>query len=120
MCCLSEGGNVASLVRIPLDDGGSILIEASSSMPEGPVKAGRMGEAIQDATAGLGAYLSPVTDMARAVMDQLRKAGPEQVDVEFGVDLAVQAGAVITKTGAGCHLMVRLSWKNRELDAGTA
>jgi Trypsin-co-occurring domain 1 len=54
------------------------------------------------------------------VMNQLRKAGPEQIEVEFGVDLAVQAGAVITKTGAGCHLMVRLSWNNRELDAGTA
>ena len=79
-----------------------------------------MGDAIQDATASLGDYLSPVTGMARAVMDQLRKAGPGEVEVEFGVDLAVQAGAVITKTGAGCHLMVRLIWKDRELDTGTA
>jgi hypothetical protein len=113
-----EGGGVASLLRIPLEDGGSILVEASLPTPEGPVKAGRAGEAIHDAAAGLGAYLGPVTDAARVLMDQLRKAGPDQVEVEFGVDLAVQAGAVITKTGAGCHLLVKLTWINNEHNAG--
>ncbi|MFI9247983.1 CU044_2847 family protein [Streptomyces sp. NPDC053086] len=53
--------------------------------------------------------LEPVTAAARATLDQLRKAGPDEVAVEFGVDLAVEAGAVITKGQAGCHLKVTLS-----------
>ncbi|MEU1596005.1 CU044_2847 family protein [Streptomyces sp. NPDC005708] len=36
--------------------------------------------------------LGPVTAMARAALEQLRKAGPDEVEIEFGVDLAAQAG----------------------------
>ncbi|MFG2339486.1 CU044_2847 family protein [Streptomyces yangpuensis] len=43
-------------------------------------------------------------------LDQLRKAAPDQIAVEFGIDLAFEAGAVITKSQAGCHLKVTVSW----------
>ncbi|MFE5985265.1 CU044_2847 family protein [Streptomyces wedmorensis] len=38
--------------------------------------------------------------MARAALQQLRKARPDVITVEFGVDLAFEAGAVITESGA--------------------
>jgi Trypsin-co-occurring domain 1 len=91
------------------------LVEAPAE-PAGPVKAGRVSDAIQELPASLQASLAPVKDAARAVLDQLREAGPGEVEVEFGVDLAVQAGAVITKSEAGCHLRVKLTWKNDESD----
>jgi Trypsin-co-occurring domain 1 len=108
-----EGGGVPSLARIPLEGGGSILVEAPAAA-EGPVKAGRISSAIQELPRSLQASLAPVTDAARAMLDQLREAGPAEVEVEFGVDLAMQAGAVITKSEAGCHLRVKLTWKNGE------
>ncbi|MGW8362583.1 CU044_2847 family protein [Streptomyces wedmorensis] len=40
----------------------------------------------------------------------MRKACLEQITVEFGVDLAFGAGAVITKSQASCHLRVSVSW----------
>ncbi|MGW2627844.1 CU044_2847 family protein [Streptomyces chattanoogensis] len=76
------------------------------------MKAGRVGDAIHELPGSLERSLEPVTDAARATLDQLRKACPEEVMVEFGVDIAVEAGAVITKGSAGCHLKVTLSWKS--------
>lgn len=97
-----------------LEDGGSILFEAAPEVIDGPVKAGRVSEVIQELPSSLQSALAPVRDTARAVLEQLRQAGPDEVEVEFGVDLAAQAGAIITKSEAGFHLKVRLLWKSTE------
>ncbi|MFD5463381.1 CU044_2847 family protein [Kitasatospora sp. NPDC127059] len=102
------------IARIPLEGGGSVLVEAPAAA-EGPVKAGRVGDAIRDLPVSLEGALTPVTEAARATLQQLRKAGPDEITVEFGVDLAVEAGAVITKTGATCHLKVTVMWKRADL-----
>ncbi|MGW1173574.1 CU044_2847 family protein [Kitasatospora sp. NPDC002543] len=104
------------LARVPLDGGGSILVEAVDGAA-GPVKAGRVGDAVRDLPASLGSALEPVTDMARTVLRRLRDAGPAEVEVEFGVDLATEAGVVITKTSANCHLTVRMVWRKGEAEA---
>ncbi len=100
---------MATVARLTLEDGGSVLVEAPPGA-QGPVKAGRVADAIQDLPVTLQAALGPVTDTARAVLRQLRKAGPSEVEVEFGIDLAFQAGAVITRSEAGCHLKVKVTW----------
>ncbi|MFD6913436.1 CU044_2847 family protein [Streptomyces virginiae] len=97
------------LARIPLEGGGSVLVEAPAST-EGPVKAGRVSDAIQDLPGNLQEALGSVAEAARATLDQLRKAGPDGITVEFGVDLAVEAGAVITKSSLNSHLKVSMSW----------
>ncbi|MGW6979246.1 CU044_2847 family protein [Streptomyces sp. NPDC054932] len=97
------------LARIPLGDGGTLLVEAAAAQA-GPVKAGRVSDAIHDLPGSLQEALEPVTAAARATLDQLRRAGPDAITVEFGVDLAVEAGAVITKSSANCHLKVTMMW----------
>ncbi|MGW7008138.1 CU044_2847 family protein [Streptomyces sp. NPDC054933] len=106
---------MAGLARIPLEGGGSVLVETTAAL-DGPVKAGRVADAIHEFPASLQAALRPVSATARAVLHQLREAGPDEVEVEFGVDLAVQAGAVITKSEANCHLKVKVTWKNGDGD----
>ncbi|MGO4457939.1 CU044_2847 family protein [Streptomyces sp. M-16] len=101
---------MAPLARIPLDSGGWLLVETSAATPEGPVKAGRVTDAIQKLPASLEEALVPVSAAAQATLTQLRKAHPDEITVEFGVDLAVEAGAVITKSGAHCHLKVTVQW----------
>ncbi|WP_144127030.1 CU044_2847 family protein [Catellatospora sichuanensis] len=102
---------MASLAEMPLDGGGWILVEAPEATG-GPVKAGRLGEAIRELPTSLQTALAPVADAARTILEELRKAGPTEVEVEFGVDLAMQAGAVIAKSETSCHLKVRLTWQN--------
>ncbi|MER6274464.1 CU044_2847 family protein [Streptomyces sp900105755] len=101
------------IARIPLDGGGSVLIEAAPEF-DGPVKAGRIGDAVRDLPVSLAAALGPVTDMSRTVLRQLRRAGPDEIEVEFGVNLATQAGAVIARSETNCHLRVKVVWKGHE------
>lgn len=96
---------------MPLDGGGSVLLETVTAV-DGPVKAGRVSETIHELPTRLRTALGPITQTAREVLVELRKAGPDEVEVEFGVDLAAEAGAVITKTAASCHLKVTLRWQN--------
>ncbi|CAM5489325.1 MULTISPECIES: CU044_2847 family protein [Streptomyces] len=107
------------LARVQLDGGGSILVEAADGAA-GPVKAGRVGEAIRELPTGLSAALEPVTDMARSVLTRLRDAGPTELEVEFGVDLGTEAGVVITKTAVNCHLTVKMTWNREDAGSGTA
>lgn len=106
---------MAPLARIPLEGGGFLLVE-QPTVGDGPVKAGRVGDAVRELPETLQAALEPVTEAARATLDQLRKARPDAVTVEFGVDLALEAGAVITKSQAGCHLKVIMSWQHDVAD----
>ncbi|MEU6594548.1 CU044_2847 family protein [Streptomyces sp. NPDC046881] len=101
------------LTRIPLEGGGYLLVEAPADS-EGLVKAARGfgGDFLQEAPRTLQEALEPVTQAAQTTLDQLREARPDQVTVTFGVDLAVEAGAVITKGRATCHLQVTMSWQN--------
>ncbi len=108
---------MAALARMPLEGGGAILFEDVDGLSgsEGPVKAGRLGERFADAVHELPGTLqdslAPVRETARAVLDQLRAAGPHEAEVEFGVNLSAKAGAVITGGEAAVHLKVRLVWK---------
>ncbi|MGW4690319.1 CU044_2847 family protein [Streptomyces sp. NPDC004244] len=103
---------MAQLARIPLGDGGSLLVEAPV-LVAGPVQAGRISTAIHELPGTLQEALGSVTEAAHATLEQLRKAGPDTIAVEFGVDLAVEAGAVITKSTATCHLKVTMTWKKK-------
>ncbi|MFJ3159776.1 CU044_2847 family protein [Streptomyces kanasensis] len=110
---------MASLARIPLDGGGFLLVEQPVAR-EGPVKAGRVGDAVRELPGTLQAALEPVTEAARVTLRELRKARPDEITVEFGVDLAFEVGAVLTKGQAGCHLKVTVSWQNDAADHPSA
>jgi hypothetical protein len=110
---------MSDLVRMPLDGGGSVLIrcgeDSSARMGGvGPVRAGRVGDrvgqAVAEATMTLQAAMEPVVAMSRAVLDQLAAVAPQSMEVEFGVELSAEAGAVIAQASGTGHLQVTLTW----------
>ncbi|MZD16981.1 hypothetical protein GTY82_07005 [Streptomyces sp. SID5476] len=102
------------LTRIPLDGGGAILVESPHADGGGPVMAGRIGDAVHNVPRRLGEIIEPVTQTARVLMDRLSAAGPSEFEVEFGIDLAAEAGAVITRSTVGTHVKVRMVWTRPE------
>ena len=102
-------------MRIPLGDGASLLVEGPPvAVSDGPVQAGRAADAIRSIPGTLEAALGPVRQATQTVLHQLREAGPDEIEVEFGINLAAQAGAVIAKSEANVHLRVKVSWKHSE------
>jgi hypothetical protein len=79
------------------------------------VRAGRAQDAAEQIVAQtaqtLRAALDPLAQMSRQVLEQFAESSPQEVQVQFGVELTAEAGAVLTKAGASCHLNVTLTWK---------
>ncbi|MEV4568532.1 CU044_2847 family protein [Nonomuraea sp. NPDC049419] len=105
------------LVRWSID-GGSVLVEtAYEDVNRGDwAPAGVGADAIRDAKIRLEDALTHVRDAAVTTLKTFRDVpiGPDEVEVEFGVKLASEAGAVIAKAKAEGHLTVKLRWKAPE------
>jgi hypothetical protein len=105
---------------MPLDDGTTLLVRVDDSLFErkiprpGPIRAARLGDRIgltaTMAPQSLREALSPLAQMSRQVVEQLAQSEPSGLQVEFGVELTAEAGAVLAKAGTGCHLTVTATW----------
>lgn len=118
---------MVALVQVPLDGGGTMLVQLSDepglgpvagSQPvtrTGPVHAGRVQDQVEEivtqTSLTLRSALEPLAQMSRQVLEQFAESSPQEVEVQFGVALTAEAGAVLTKAGAACHLNVTLTWK---------
>lgn len=74
--------------------------------------AGRAGERVQAQVAGLGGL---ITGVARSVAQGLRAVRPDEVSVEFGIELTGKAGKVVGLLADGeakAALTVTLTWQN--------
>jgi hypothetical protein len=103
---------MTELIRWKLDDGGEVLVAVAPDGPEvSPVS--RSSDLIKAATASLSTALASVRDAASEALGQFRQmpVRPSRVEVEFGVQLTAEAGAVIAKTSVDGHLIVKLSWE---------
>lgn len=107
------------MIRFPVDGGGYVLVTASSKADEenGPVRVSRGGILVKEAALSLQAALQPVREASQAVLDALKESGPDEIEVEFGLDMTAHAGAVITRVGGNCHLTVKLAWKGHATPA---
>lgn len=101
---------MAELMGVPLEGGGSLIVEVDP-YEAGVVKAARPGQVAGQAAQTLQAALASVVPAATAMLDKLREAKPSEVSVAFGIKLTAEAGAVITKTAGECNFAVTLHWR---------
>ena len=104
------------LVEFPFEEGGSILVEVESDTEEqeGVVPAGRgpvqltekAGQSFEQALEKVQAIATGF----KARLGALREP-PNEVEVEFGLNMSVEGGAVVAKGGIGANFKVKLKWK---------
>jgi hypothetical protein len=114
------------VVPVQMADGRMIHVEARVLEP-GPYEGGARSSGEQDVLfrrkteeegGGLAALpfervTSAITDIAQAMTGALEKAKPRRSQVEFGIEIAVEAGqltALIVKGGGTASLTVTLEW----------
>ncbi|MEV1019051.1 CU044_2847 family protein [Streptomyces sp. NPDC050264] len=100
------------LVEFEVGDGTAVLFEAvGDDEAPGARLVARGGGALR-ATRTFESALGPVRSAAESALRILRDGtlAPDGVEIEFGVKLSAEAGAVITKGTAEGHLVVRLTW----------
>jgi hypothetical protein len=109
---------VPELISFALPGDDVVLVEVEADGPEiSPVSRG--GDVIRSAATSLDDALRQVRKAASTALANFREMDvrPDEVQVEFGVKLTAQAGAVIAKTGVEGHLKIKLTW-TRDLAAG--
>jgi uncharacterized protein YfiM (DUF2279 family) len=104
---------MTQLVQFDLEDGGSLLVEVDQDEP-GVERASRFDDLAIKASASLDSALEGVRSAANVALAKLRglAEAPNEIEVQFGIRLNAQAGAVISKTEAEGHLQVRVAWKH--------
>ncbi len=113
----NNGGVMDGLVEFTTDDGIVIAVEPAEDLSGSHLVADR-GDGAVRATRTFEDALGNVRTAAESALRVLRDGslGPDSVELEFGVKLSAEAGAVIAKSTVEAHLVVRLSWSPEHAD----
>lgn len=106
------------LIEFALDDNTSLLVEVDESELGGLVEASSPGEVIAKARVSFEEALDKVKPAANVIIKKLRSLHdqPDEIEVEFGLKLSAEAGAVLAAAGAEANYAVTLKWKGKEKD----
>jgi hypothetical protein len=105
------------LIEFPLQEGGTILVEVEQFEPEeGEVLATRPGEVVATAAQTFEHALEKLKPAANTIVAKLRGLSdpPDEIEVEFGLKLSAEVGAVVASAGAEANYKVTLNWKRQK------
>jgi hypothetical protein len=103
------------LAEFPLDGGGSVVVEVDDHDSAGPLTRGwrdHDGPA-QQAQQSFQQAIGRVQPAARAVLAQFREMAdaPDEVVVELGLQLSIEAGSFIAAASSSANFKVALTWR---------
>jgi hypothetical protein len=105
---------MVQLIEFPLSAGGSVLVEAAGR-PAAPVTRGlKTTEVVERARQTFEEAVGRIQPAVEGVVAQLRSLAemPDEVHVEFGLDLHAEAGAFIAAVGTTANFTVALTWRH--------
>jgi hypothetical protein len=104
---------MGQLVEFPLEGGGSILVQVDAARAGGQVTRG-LGErrVTEQASQTFEQAVGRIRPAAQALITQLRALAhvPDEVQVEFGLELSAEAGAYIASASTSANFKVSLAW----------
>ncbi|MFB7999238.1 CU044_2847 family protein [Streptomyces sp. NPDC056002] len=100
------------LVEYETEDGAPVVFEASDETGSGVRLVSRGGLPTAQAVGTFESALDGARSAAESALRVFREGPlkPDGVEIEFGVKMSAEAGAVIAKGTAEGHLVVKLSW----------
>lgn len=107
------------LVEFPLEGGGSVVVDvdgpalAYGETVRGDVTRGRADDVVARTGETFEAAFERIRPAATAAIGSLRTMTdrPQEVEIEFGIKLSAEIGAVIAHTAAEANFRVTLRWK---------
>jgi hypothetical protein len=106
------------LVEFPSGTGEAILVEVEDVGLSGETRRGLSPSAVVErAQTSFEDALEKAKPMATSLVGKLRAIGnatgdpPDEVQVEFGIVLSAEAGAVLASASAGANYKVTMTWK---------
>jgi NTP-dependent ternary system trypsin peptidase co-occuring protein len=100
---------MVQLVSFPSDAGFPLKVEVSEN-DYGVQRVARRDGGIVQATQKLEDALGQAMPTLRSVVRSVQSLAPDEAEIEFGLTLTAEAGAVVAKTAVEGHFTVTLSW----------
>lgn len=107
---------MAQLASFPSDAGPPLLVEVSPT-DYGVERVAREEGGIVQATEKLEDALGRAMPSLRSVVRSVKSLAPDQAEIEFGLTLSAEAGAIVAKTAVEGHFNITLSWNGAEAGA---
>jgi hypothetical protein len=103
---------MAEIVRFTAAEGASVLVEADDDA-FGVERVGRGADGTIEANERLDRALGSARATIKSALAALGGLGFEELELEFGVKLTAEAGALIARSSAEGHLTVTARWVAR-------
>jgi hypothetical protein len=110
---------MAEIARFETRDGMSVLVEVDEDA-FGIERAARGRNGLIAASRGLEAALDEVRPAVQALASALRGLAPREYQVQFGIKLNGEVGAVVARTGLEGHFNVTMAWGPEPPSGGEA
>ena len=106
------------LFELPLEDGSNVLIEVDGAkQPVGykqasadTGQAGKVSRTLEESLQGV----KPAIERIRKTLNDINN--PSKVEVEFGLKIAGEAGAVFSSVSTEAQFTVKLTWENKRIE----
>lgn len=105
---------LSELVEYELADGSRLLVEVDEASA-GPVMRGGRGEDLVTKAEGtLEQALHRIGPATAAAFEQLRQVAnpPDEIEIEFGIKLSADLGAIVARTGGEANFQITLRWRH--------
>ena len=104
---------MSELVEYELADGTRVLVEVEASSAGPVTRGGRREDELIKAQGTFEQALRRIGPMTAAAFDQLRQLAdaPDEIDIEFGIKLHAEMGAIISKAGGEANFQISLRWR---------
>jgi hypothetical protein len=100
---------VSELVRFQNADGDELIVEVDEDL-YGSQRVSRDENGIVTAANRLEQALQSAAPALQSVARTVRAMAPDEHEIEFGLKLSAEAGAIVAKTAAEGHFTVKLRW----------
>ena len=104
---------MADVVEFELEDGSSVLIEAESLTSRPVTRGARPTELVSKANETFEQALNRVGPTSAAIVERLSQLAqqPDEIEVEFGIKINAEVGAIIAKTSGEANFRIAVRWK---------
>ncbi|MFJ4784794.1 CU044_2847 family protein [Streptomyces sp. NPDC088794] len=108
---------MGELLRFELEDGGSVVAQMDD-LDGGVIPATGASDVVARATGSFESALEGVRRAAASTLNRMSSLPqrPDEITVEFGIQLDAEVGAVLARTGAQGHIQVQVTWRRKEED----
>ncbi|MEZ0449391.1 CU044_2847 family protein [Cellulomonas sp. ICMP 17802] len=115
---------MTQLLTFGTADGAEVVVQVDdgADLPGMVTRGLRDGAVVQRVEQTFDDALSRVQPAVRAMLAQLRSPvdGPDQIEVEFGIQMSAEVGAFVAGASSTANFKVTLTWKSTASAAPTA